>query len=67
MPNVNIALALLFFLIVAFEMFVLDSVLKYAFPGGTGLLLKLAFYGLQFVVLLSSSTSPIITATRIYT
>ena len=45
LPNVNPALAITFFLIVAIEMFVLDSILKYTVSGSAKFLLKIIFYG----------------------
>ena len=55
MNNISIILALLFTYMVAFEMFLLDMVLKYSFGGTFGILLKLCYYGIQFFVLLAQT------------
>ena len=51
-PNVNFMLGLLFFWLVALEMFLIDTILKYTLGGTMGFALKLAFYGLQLFVLI---------------
>ena len=66
-PSVNLALAILFFIIVAFEMFVINSILNYGFTGAARVVLFLAFYGIQLIVLIASSTSPVISPMKIYT
>ena len=46
MPDVSIILTLLFSYLVAAEMFLIDSILKYAFKGKGATAFKLAFYGI---------------------
>ena len=51
---------------IAVEMFLLDTVLKYSLSAKKAMTLKIIFYGFQFFVVLSIAWNPQLSAQKLY-